>query len=799
MRALPRLKLLSRWGLGATAGTFLLLSCGAFRTAGPSGSGPAESAGRGAARIERRELSNHPPISLVLRLGDPQPSVAFATAHDSGAVASVALSALILSRLQVRGISDVASIPTQGGVTLAALAPQASSARAFIEGVTAALATAIADTDPALSLIQEHLGALRSRTFAGRGEAALAACSGELGLPAGTPVPDVRTPAGRQQVDNYRRFAFASRASAFAALGSAAYIDAAAVALENTVEWPSGDAPSDAWPSSDVVETDAVDGARHLSVALRLPDADGALSSLPPLSDEHAPFATRLRGFLPGYAVARVAFQARPRGACLRVDLRLPDADPAPSAKELAQAAKLVSEEIRAAQSRRDARGALDENAIEPSDPRQAAARAAWRALSAQQAAGAPRRVVAASVHPAERPSFNSFGQVLNEVETRPARAPLEVRLRAEPGQGQLWLLLGSPCGTLAESNDDAGQSALALTLAARASTADVSLEPWLTSDAVGLLAHAARKPFETPTEQAERIARALAQALTERDLSGGALAVAQSELFTALGGAPRPGYARLLDALSPEHSAWLEPRGTWASVALANRDSVAARARDLLRGPLRVAVLGNEDEAQARAGAEALERWFAPWRDDPRRCQTSSQRSARSGELSLAIVDSSANESAYFGVSFPSRLDYELEAEAFVTRLNAADGPLSRALAAEHLSAAAEAKVVGGGRAAALVVELHATDDEARPAVLVVRRVLDRLTSAPWGNEDFARVLRETEQRALGSALNPRRRIVDLWRGTAAEHGLSRSSLRAFQAALGASTEVVVYVMHRD
>src|SRR5450432_685766 len=52
----------------------------------------------------------------------------------------------------------------------------------------------------------------------------------------------------------------------------------------------------------------------------------------------------------------------------------------APTLKEAAQAASIVSEELRAAMASGEPRRALDENVIEPSDPRQAAARAAWGA-----------------------------------------------------------------------------------------------------------------------------------------------------------------------------------------------------------------------------------------------------------------------------------------------------------------------------------------------------------------------------------------------------------------------------------
>lgn len=784
----------------ASLGSALSLgACAGFHATGSTSANSNGHVRSGSARVERREVDDHPPITLVVRLGDPSPAVAFASAHDRGSVASVALSALLLARLQAHGVADVVSVPSPGGVELAQLCPDRAAAQRFVAQISAALATPVSDADPALSLVHEHLAALKSRGFSDVAEAQIADCSGELGLDPGAKVPDVRSASGRAELEAFRRSAFASRASAFAALGSTEFVNGVAADLEHAPAWPSGDAARDDWPTTDLAEVGATDGARRLSVALRVASAEAALASLPELSTEHGALSSRLRTFLSGFTLDRVAFQARPRGACVRVDLRMPDGDPGPTARDTAEAASIVSEEIRAALPDGEPLRALDENVIEPSDPRLAALRAAWRALAGREEPGPERRLVAAAVHPNERAAYNNFAVVLSDFEQKPQRAALETRLRVEPGQGELWVLLGSPCGTLGESNDDVGQSALALTLAARAEHAGVSLEPWLTTDAVGLLAHSARNPTESATQQAERVARALAQSLTERDIPGDALALAQNELLAAAGGAPRPGYARLLDALAPDHVAWLEPRGTWASLALANHDSVSARLRDLLRGPLRVAVLGNEDDAQAHSAARALERWFAPWRDDARRCQVTAERAAHSGELSLAVADDANSESAYVGIPFASRLKYDREGEAFLALLNETRGPLATALDAEHLNASARAQIVGGGRAAALVVEIHASDDDARKATLVVRGALERLITSSLSNDAFATVQRAAERRAQSAALDPRRRIVDLWRGNRADPALSPSSLRAFQAALGGSAEVVVSVTHRD
>jgi hypothetical protein len=795
VRVPPTSRFMSRL-VGLPLGVLALAGCGAA----PHGNGTVGStASVGSARVERRELDRHPPINLVVRQGDPLSAIAFASAHDAGSVASVALSALLLARLRAHGITDIVGVPSESGFELAVLCADGAAARAFIDQVTLALGTPIADHDEALPAIQEALVALHGRAFAGHGEATVADCSGELGLAPGVALPDTRTAAGRAELEKYRAFAFAARASAFAALGSNDFVDAAASELAKAGDWPSGEVAEDTWPAADAVDVDVTEGRRQLSVALRVGDADRALSSLAKLTASNADLGLRLGTFSPGFNVARVAFLARPRGACLRVDLAISEGDAGPTLNEATRTASIVSEELRAAFASGEPERSLDESIIQPSDPREAAARAAWRALTGRLEPGPERRLIALSVHPAERAAFNNLPTALADFETRPARAALETRVHSEPGQGELWLLAGSPCGTLSESNEDAGESALALTLAAQGASADVALEPWLTADAVGVLAHAPRKPGENPLQQADRVARALARALTERDASGNALANAQGALFSAVGGEPHPGYARLLDALSPDHSAWLEPRGTFASIAQANRDSVGARGRDLLRGPLRVAVLANQDDAQGAAAVHAFERWLAPWRDEPRRCQATAERAAHGGEITLAISGDSSSESAYVGVPFPSRLKFDREAEAIAELLNAPSGALARALSAAHVSGSAHASVIGGGRVAALVVEVHASDDEARRATLEVRRVLERLSQSPLSGDELAAVQHSAERRALAASLDPRRRIVDLWRGTQPTPPLSPNSVRAFQATLSPAAQVVVYVTHKD
>ena len=79
---------------------------------------------------------------------------------------------------------------------------------------------------------------------------------------------------------------------------------------------------------------------------------------------------------------------------------------------------------------------------------------------------------------------------------------------RIEAGQGEIWMLLASPCGTTVEDSTDAGWRGLAMRTAAMVDVGDVVLEPWVTPDGIGLLAHGARSgPAETPVAHATRVA----------------------------------------------------------------------------------------------------------------------------------------------------------------------------------------------------------------------------------------------------------------------------------------------------
>jgi hypothetical protein len=132
--------------------------------------------------------------------------------------------------------------------------------------------------------------------------------------------------------------------------------------------------------------------------------------------------------------------------------------------------------------------------------------------------------------------------------------------------------------------------------------------------------------------------------------------------------------------------------------------------------------------------------------------------------------------------------------AAATVFLLNRRGGWLEQALSGAGLAAAARAAFQGGGHAAALVIEIRAVDRK-REAVAQVRALLDRLAQGAASAADLS--LAEKEQAKLFSTLtlDPRRRIVNLWRGAEAAPPLDLAALRTFQGTLRAENHVVVHV----
>ncbi len=746
------------------------------------------------ARMELRQNADHPPISLVQRQGDPYPALALAVAHDFGSEASVALGKLVEIRLRAAGFPSARSAPHGLGFQISTLVTSPEEADRFVNAAARALRTPFSSTEAFAAAIRESLGALEAHGFINPGDREVARCSGDLGLPQGASLVDPATPAGAAKIEKWRRSVFTTGAAAFAAIGSKPVLDAAAGALTTSQAWPRGPGPEDAWPKSDVVgAAPGKQKRRQLSVAFWVAESSAALEAVRSFGAARSDLAERLRIFDPSWSVRRATATTRPRGACMRVDLASASkAEPPPA--DIASAALAVTDEVeRALGSAKQGDWALEDSVLRATDPRDAASTAAWHALSGKRAGGVSRRNVSYSSRIGEVPRQEDLA--LELARQAAPRSTIALEKSVETGQGELWMLLGSPCGTLSESTSNAGTLGLAVRAIAESATgyAGVELEPWITTDGVGVLAHAPRRDrTETPDAHAARIARALSRAFGRR--LGTRVARARSLVLDELGPEPHPNWWLAVSALSPEHPSWLDPRGTWKSVNESASHDVDLSRQALVSGPLRLAMLANWDAAQWRTGAATVERWLGPRRRQTTACPTPPPQQPRAGKFTIETNPDGLRARAIVGVAIPASGSGSRAADLRWTTwlLNRRRGWLDRALREPGLATTAQATLLGGEHHAAILIELDSVDDQLDAAVSQVRALLERLARGAVNRRDLTRAQRHFDSMKSEMVLSPRHRVVQLWRA-APEAAPSLASLRGLHALFVPDRHVIV------
>lgn len=766
-----------------------LAACAARSLAPPE----ATASGASFSQVELRSSDRHPSITLVAREGDPFSAVAVAIAHDGGAVQSSLLAELLVERLADATAFPPDARPSGTGVVLVARVGTAEDGARFVAATTEALARPVTPAEAArITEHAAHLGPLRAWKSAA--ESALGGCVGELA------VPGLIRPPSAADVEVFRRGARSSGQVAFAAVGPRPLLEAASQRLLGTPEWTDSSTLEDPWPRSDVVGTaPSAGGGPSVSVALRVSDPARALELADELGRPDSTLAAQLSEMEPPWAVERTIGVVRPRGGCFRLDARLADSTGSRrSMRAAARAAALVADEAsrRVGQSR-GSPFTLDRSVLEASDPREAAAIAAWRALAGKLPGGPVRTVVAFAPDDADTRTGESFASAFETARAEARKATVDVRAAVEPGQGQIWLLLGSPCSAALESPEDAGGIAVLVRAIAEAHSAieGVRIEPWISGEGTGLLAHGARlRGDETPIEQAVRVAEALGRAIASPvpdALAGTARAETEAEL-----GSDAPAlWTTALEALAPGHPSALEPRGTWQSIANLSTRGTEMRRRALVRGPLRLAVLGNANLTQATVAEQTLSRWLRPLREQQSPCPRPALLAEKPGEYWVDAPPEAAGSRALVAVSLPPNpAGVPLEAAFTVHLLNRQGGWLERSVRIPGLAPYAAASVLGGPSASALAVELALPGHSAKEAVAQVRALFDRLSQGAATADDLALATAALLGQRAQAMLDPRYRAVHLWLGRADAPPPDLAALRRFhEKALAAERHIVV------
>lgn len=756
-------------------------------------------------RIEVRQLDARPRLTLVSRDGDPTPAIVAAVATDLGPVLTTALAATVEARLVAAGFAVDTRVDASAFRVRLLLADPARAA-AFFTAVAQAFARPIAPGSPELTLASSRLLALERNPFDAAEIVAVAACTGALGVaPGARRVDPARSADDARALEIARAEALHSGRTAIAAVGPASFTAAVAAGLAASQGWPVGDAARDAWPIADTSGAFTAPSFDHrgarVTLAVRTADPQAAAAAAEHLGAADSPLVARLHALAQPWRVLDVSGVARPRGGCVSVTIEGP-ARPNGAAIEpvAAQASALVRAEITSELSLAAGSSVSGRQILTAADPREAAARAAWWSLSTP-APGSPSAwaivlgVPAASTVPprvgappsAAEVSASRFQQALAQSVAAPAPTA-ERRVAVERGQGELWVLLASPCGVAEERLDDAGLGATAMIAAVEARRHDgaAELEPWITEGGLGVLAHASfRDDRETPIELARRVAGAAAHALAAPVLTTEIAAAARATSLDLLARAEGPeggASTAFAPVFAPDHPSWLEPLGLWSKVASSALEDIRLHQQMLLSGPLRVAVLANADAAQAQAAADAVDRWLTPG-PARRACAASAPLPARPGRYEGHLPTEAPLARAMIGavIPAPGAPGRDL-AELARLALDGDHGLLAGAF--QQAAGRASARILGGSRAPALVIDVRAPADGLTAAVTEVKLMLAHLAQAAT-DADLDRAFAEQARLDRDGRSDPRSRLVDLWAGRAPVARV-KPPLAAFRAFLG-------------
>jgi hypothetical protein len=186
-----------------------------------------------------------------------------------------------------------------------------------------------------------------------------------------------------------------------------------------------------------------------------------------------------------------------------------------------------------------------------------------------------------------------------------------------------------------------------------------------------------------------------------------------------------------------------------------------------LTGSPLRAAVLASEGPGQIEVVTRSLDRWLVR-QNRPSGCSPlPSPPISRGGTLVLPPVQGAAPR-AFVGALVDASGPAHAAATMTALALGGDGGLLQKAL--EDVGARGETYLLGSGAQSALVVELRGPEDALEPAAAQVRALLGRLGQGAVGEAELTRSTARFEAAELEASLDPRRRLIDRWRGSS--HG---------------------------
>ena len=771
----------------------LALACGA---APPANAPPSAAA---TTPPDVRMAKDRPPVFLVWRSGDPSAALAVAIATsgvgeggaggpaDDDPEVAVAIAGLVEARLAARGLAATV-VPSWSGVRASLLVPR-DRAAIVVQTVTDALAAKADEKDVAAA--KKKLDALAARPLPDLALSRWARC---VGSPYAMPARAGRaSDIAVDRLEQWRSRAIGLGRVMLAVAGTSETAEAVARAVEKGSAWKQGaaapPAPAVRQGSIEAAVYDATpEGPPTVHVTLDVGAASFAPAAAEAIGDPRGPLASRLASLDLPFRLKEVTGAVDARGGCVGVVLEANGASTNDLGSRVADAIALV--QLETSTNLSEGGRLLDGRLLarRAGDAREAAERAAWWALAdmwgspresnalnsrfamanGSAALGIPARKgsTPGSTGPTE-PGRDALGAAIARATAAWLKPVAEARVRVEPGQGEAWVLVASPCGTDAETDADAGLTALVTMAAAEMarSSAEARVEPWIVPDGAGLLVHGPALLGESSNAQAHRLADVAARSFASEALTPAAIARARASLMTPEArAATTPALPALAAAMAPGHPSWVFAKGRDETIARAADSAIASRALALRTGPLRVAVIANVDTPQGDAALRAADRWIDRRGGAARACRAGASTSPRPG--TYAVEPRGAGPEALLAYPFTDDARARGAAVTIAAALDGEGGMLEKALGAAGLARSWSARVVGAPRAPALVVRIQSTQDALDKAVMQARALVDRIRTSGLATADYDRAAAATARDAIASALDPRARVVATFRG---------------------------------
>lgn len=741
--------------------------------------------------MEVHAASGRPRLVVVRRDGDPSAAIAIELRGDG--VELALLSTVIGARLEAAGFTGVDVTPGNRVARVRALVPQLGAQTA--KQLDSAMQTPITNAD--LPALKRALEAFAARPVLDPALARAVRCLDRPVRSALFKPPDDPVAYAEQL-----RVARIHADTVVVGAVGAGTVDSFSSAWRTAPPW-----------SGSVVSPPQPDTSPREAVTLSLAHEGGVLvvdggpraavsAALPLLADPEGPLSMRLRA-ADDFRLRGVAGAARPEGACIVIEVepspaaRIAGKDPERFAMRAAVALEVARQETELALE--SAKLADDSEAARIAiaaggDPREAADRAAWWAWPIGQnsplISAATLSVPAASL--AKGPNIDvdaalltlqpKFSAALSKSKLAWSKSELDLKTRVEVGQGELWIALGTPCSVAHEGTGDAGLASIAVHALAPAHPSDgVTIEPWVSTIGVGMVAHAAPRAGETAQHLAHRVGDVVGRTFLASFARSEDLVRARADALVAIGSAP-PGSELIRGAVHAQmvlHPSWLDPTGTVDAVAKSSPDAVDLRLATLRSGPLRIAVLANDDEQQSDSAARAAERWLPRRPGEARACPITDAGTTPKGAIHALTVKSSTGIAMSFPVDESAR---EAGAE-LAAMLDGTSGRIATELLG--LATRVEARFLRGVGRHALVIVVLAPDPNIDAVVAKLRALLEKLRGSGIEAADLARA--DASRAAVRAArrLEPRARVVDLFSGdlVTTPPAIDLSSLRSAAA----------------